>query len=141
MSTTLNGVEIPGVSDWKSTAYERVVAEVETLATKAVTTLYGSQAITGDGAISIKEGYVVLSKGSAGAITIADPIATTDDGKIIRVIAISAQAHVITAATSGFNAKGSSGTATFGAALGNTVVLLAYQGDWYVIGNINITVA
>jgi len=87
-------------------------------------------AITGDGAITVAPSSVFLSKGSAAAITVVAPTATTHDGYILRVVAISAQAHVITSATVGFNAKGSSGTATFGGALGDSVTFIAKY--WYI---------
>ena len=100
------------------------------------------QAITGDGAITIASGArVVLSKGAAAAITIATPTATTHDGFLITVVSLTAQAHVITSATDGFNDKGASGTATFGGAIGDSVTLMAYQANWYVVGKVNITIA
>lgn len=94
-----------------------------------------------DGAITAKQGIVLLSKGSAGAYTIAAPTATTDDGKIITVVSITAYAHVITSATDGFNAKGSSGTATWGAVIGNAAQFLAHQGHWYAIMKNGVTIA
>lgn len=99
------------------------------------------QALTGDGAITIQNAYVVLSKGSAAAITLAKPTAGTHDGIVIQVIAISAQAHVITGSVDGFNAKGSSGTLTFGGAIGDSVTLRAYNGHWYTTSRINVTPA
>src|SRR5262249_35010786 len=71
------------------------------------------QVISGDGAITILEGTVVLSKGTAAAITLAAPTAGAqsaggDDGKVLRVVSTTAAAHVITSGTDGFNAKGSS---------------------------------
>lgn len=109
-------------------------------------TLVGGQqdsvvTISGDGAITVAPSSVYLSKGSAAAITIVAPTSVTHDGYIIRVICQSAQAHVITSGTVGFNAKGSSGTITFAAAIGNAVTLQAKGGNWYVIGNIGGTVA
>lgn len=99
------------------------------------------QAITGDGAITIQNAYVVLSKGSAAAITLAAPTSGTHDGWVIRVVAISAFAHVITGGVDGFNAKGSSGTLTFGGALGDSVTLMANGGHWYAVSKTNVTVA
>lgn len=99
------------------------------------------QAITGDGAVTIQTGVVLLSKAGAGAITLAAPTATTHDYIEIEVIAISTQAHVITGSVDGFNAKGSSGTITFGGAIGDSVRLRAYQGHWYTIAKVNVTVA
>lgn len=97
--------------------------------------------ISGDGAITIAPSSVYLSKGSAAAITIVAPTTVTHDGIIIRVVAQSAQEHVITCATVGFNAKGSSGTLTFGGAIGDSVVLQAKGGNWYTVASINVTAA
>lgn len=92
------------------------------------------QRITGDGTITIRDGVVYLSKASAAAITIAAP-STLDNGKVVSVITKTAQAHVITSAVDGFNEKGSSGTVTFTAAIGNKVILEAEGGHWYAAGN------
>lgn len=99
------------------------------------------QAITGDGAITIQNATVVASKGSAAALTLAAPTAGTHDGIQVRVVAISAQAHVITGSVDGFNAKGASGTATFGGAIGDSVTFVAYNGHWYSLAKINVTIA
>jgi hypothetical protein len=97
-----------------------------------------TQTITGDGAIQITSGAVLLTKASAGAITIAIP---DQDGQTLWVIAGSAQAHVITQATDGFNAKGSSGTCTFTAALGNAVCLISLAGHWWATVKTGVTIA
>lgn len=100
------------------------------------------QAITGDGAITIaSRTRVFLSKGSAGAITLAAPTSGTHDGYEVVVVAISAQAHVITGGVDGFNAKGASGTATFGGAIGDSVTFVARGGHWYTTSLINVTIA
>lgn len=100
------------------------------------------QSLTGDGAITVANyALVLLSKGSAAAITIVAPTATTHDRFEITVVATSAQAHVITCATDGFNAKGSSGTLTFGGAKGDSVVLVAHNGHWYTKAARNVTPA
>lgn len=99
------------------------------------------QAITGDGAITIQNATVVASKGSAAALTLAAPTAGTHDGIIVRVVAISAQAHVITGGVDGFNAKGASGTATFGGAIGDSVTFVAYNGHWYTLSLVNVVIA
>jgi hypothetical protein len=99
------------------------------------------QAITGDGAITIQNATVYLSKGSAAAITLAAPTSGTHDGIRITVVATSAQAHVITSGVDGFNAKGSSGTATFGGAIGDSVTFEADTGHWYTVAARNVTIA
>lgn len=111
-----------------------------------IDSLYAVQVISGDGAISIKEGTVYLTKGTAAAITLAAPTAGLpsaggDDGKELRVITTTAAAHVITSSVDGFNAKGSSGTATFTAAIGNAVTFSAYNGHWYSEDKLNVTIA
>jgi hypothetical protein len=100
-----------------------------------------TQAITGDGAITIQNAVVLLSKAGAGAITIAAPTAGTHDGILIEVITLTAQAHVLTSGVEGFNDKGSSGTVTWTAAIGNSVTLRAWNGNWYTVVKNGVTVA
>lgn len=109
-------------------------------------TLIGGQqdtvaVITGDGAITIAPSTVALTKGSAAAITLAAPTATTHDGYLIRVYSETAFQHVITSGVDGFNAKGSSGTITLGGAAGDAATLVARNGHWWVIGAVNAVVA
>lgn len=94
-----------------------------------------------DGAITQKEGTVFITKGSAAALTIADPTATTDDNKRLLVIATTAFAHTLSnAAGSGFNVGGAAtDVGTFGGAKGDNIELIAYQGKWYVVGKVNVT--
>lgn len=96
-----------------------------------------------DGAVSLKSGTVYITKASAAALTIADPTATVDDGKVLRVIATTAHAHTLSnAAGSGFNAGGAgSDVGTFGGAKGDNIILTAYQGKWYVASSVNVTLA
>jgi hypothetical protein len=100
-----------------------------------------------DGTVAIKEGKIAITKATAIALTLPPPTAGLptaavpgDDGKILRITSTTAAAHVITC-SQGFNAKGSSGTATFGAAKGNGMVLMAHQGQWYNVSNTGITYA
>lgn len=97
------------------------------------------QEITADGAISIANGLVILNKAGAIAATLASPAATTDDGKLLVIVSITAQAHTVTL-TAGFNGGGASkDVATFGGAIGDGLVLVAYQGKWYILTSTNIT--
>lgn len=102
------------------------------------------QVLSGDGAITIPAfvglvNSVRITKGSAAAITIATP-AAGDDGKVINIFSETAFAHQITC-PDGFNAKGSSGTATASAAANNYITLIALNQHWRVIGNANFTLA
>jgi hypothetical protein len=96
------------------------------------------QVLSDDGAITLESGQVVITKAGVGAITMAVP---DHDGQRIVVFTATAYAHVITQATVGFNAKGSSGTATFGAAAGNAVELRSYGGNWYAVNVTGVTIA
>lgn len=106
--------------------------------------LPSTQVISGDGAVTIPTGPIgrsVITKGSALAGTLAAPTSGTDDFKILEIVSTTAAAHVITCASVGFNAKGSSGTATYTAAIGNALRLMAYAGNWYSEDKINVTLA
>jgi hypothetical protein len=90
--------------------------------------------ITGDGAITIQRSAVALTKGSAAAITLAAPTAA-QAGTIVRIVAGSAFAHVVTA--TGLIDDGVTGgsktTATFGAFVGASLTLMAYNLKWVVL--------
>lgn len=145
---TVTSLSINGVASSTSIATDAIaeVTAANGVAVDGLTIKDGGlgavQAITGDGAITIANyATVFLSKGSAAAITLAAPTAGTHDRFEITIIAASAQAHVVTCSTVGFNAKGSSGTLTFTAAIGNSVVLVAYNGNWYTKAVRNVTAA
>ena len=103
------------------------------------------QTASGDGAVTIpgsQRATVFITKGSAAALTIADPASGTDDGKEILVISITAYAHTLSnAAGSGFFPTGgaSKDVGTFGAAAGNLLRFVAYQGKWWVTQNTGVT--
>ncbi len=93
-----------------------------------------------DGAIPVRSHTAFLSKGSAQAMTLTAPTATTHDGVTITVISISAQTHTVTATTIGFNAADAAGdVGTYGGAIGDSFAFVAYQGEWYIFSNINVT--
>ena len=98
-------------------------------------------AAAASGAITLKSGIVYLTKSGVAAMTLADPTATTDDGKVLIVMAATANAHTLSnAAGSGFNAGGAgTDVGTFGGAIGDNIALTAYQGKWYVISSVNVT--
>lgn len=101
-----------------------------------------TQVLADDGAITLKHGVVLLTKGSALAATLAAPTATIDDGKRLIIIATTAAAHTVTQTTPGFNEGGTgSDVATFGGAKGDSMVIAAYGGAWYVAALRNVTLA
>lgn len=102
-----------------------------------------TQELTDSGAITIKSGVVILNKAGVIAATLADPTATTDDGKVLRIYSITAQAHTVdNSAGSGYNGGGAGAdVGTFGGAIADHFTLLAWQGVWYVLDNVNVTLA
>jgi len=101
------------------------------------------QALVADGAITVKNGVCTIAKTVAGVVaaTLADPTATTDDYKVLTIINAQAQANTVTSATSFGGGGASYDIATFGAAIGGVLRLMAYQGKWYVIGDFGVTLA
>jgi hypothetical protein len=94
------------------------------------------------GAINIKSGVAVVTLGSAAALTLAAPLAGVDDGSVLTIVSTTAQAHTVTQTTPGFNGGGTaSDVGTFGAAIGNSMQLVAYNGIWYTVALRNVTLA
>jgi hypothetical protein len=95
-----------------------------------------------NGAIAAKSGVVMITKGTAAAMTLAAPTAGTDDGKVLLIVAATAAAHTVTQTTPGFNNAGASGdVATFGGAIGDNLQIVAYNGRWHVLSLRNVTLA
>ena len=87
-----------------------------------------------DGAIAIAPGTVVLTKGSAAAMTLAAPTAA-QAGTVITIVAGSDFAHVVTA--TGLIDDGVTGGSknkwTSAAFIGSAITLLAYNLKWVVV--------
>lgn len=90
------------------------------------------------GAVQVKASTVIITDATVAALTIADPTTGVHDGLEIIFIATTAQAHTLIA-PSGFNASGT--TATWAAAKGNNLNLVAYAGKWYVKASVGITLS
>lgn len=112
----------------------------QTLTNKTLTspTLTGAkvtpnvETITGDGAITIQSGTVLLTKGSAAAITLAAP--SSQDGTIITITSTTAFAHVVTVTGGMWDGTATTNTtATFPAVQGGAITLIAFGTDWYVL--------
>ena len=98
-------------------------------------------AAAADGAITIQNSTVIVTKGTAAALTLAAP-STAQDGTKITVVSATAAAHTVTVATAGFNDLGAAGdVATFGGAKGDGLTAIAYNGDWFLTARTNITLA
>lgn len=100
-----------------------------------------AQAMTADGAITIKNGVVTLNKAGVLAATLANPAAGDDDYKRLTIVALSAYAHTVTV-TGGFgNGGAGEDVATFSGVIGDALDLIAYQGYWYITGSHQVTIA
>lgn len=98
-------------------------------------------AAAADGAITIETSTVVVTKGGVAVLTLAAP-STAQNGTCITIVSATANAHTLTVATAGFNDLGAAGdVATFGGAKGDGLTVVAYNGDWFVTSNINVTFA
>lgn len=101
------------------------------------------QVASANGAVTIPargRKLVIITKGTAAALTLAAPTATTHDGVEIVFVSTTAAAHTVTATTIGFNAgDAASDVGTFGGAIGDGLACVAYQGEWYTTNNVNVT--
>lgn len=92
-----------------------------------------------NGAITIQDSIVLLSNSPAGAMTLASP--TSLDGVTLTIISTTAYQHTVTC-TAGFNNGGTaSDVATFGGAVGDSMMIAAAGGIWYVLNLRNVTLA
>ena len=92
-----------------------------------------------DGAIAIAPGVVKITKAGIAALTLADP-AAGDEGTVMIITAATAFAHTVSnAAGSGFNSGGAlSDVATFGGAIGDTMVIVAVALKWHAVSLRNV---
>ena len=98
----------------------------------------GFEVESGDGAIGIKDGVAIITKGSAAALTLVAPAAGLpnaggDDGRKLKVVSTTAFAHVVTCPANKIN--GNKLSATLAAAAGSAFELVAYNGVWYLAEN------
>lgn len=97
-----------------------------------------------NGAITIPDGGIKLipvTKAGVCAMTLGVPT-TAQNGVILVFYSTTAQAHTLTVATIGMNAgDGASDVGTFGGAIGDGIILTAYQGEWYILNNINVALS
>lgn len=101
-----------------------------------------TQVASANGAINVKEGTVLVTKTSAAALTLAAPTSGNDDGKRLVILSTTPFAHTVTQTTPGFNnLAGSGDVATYGAAAGNSLTVVAYGGVWYAVNVTGVTIA
>jgi hypothetical protein len=149
-ATFASTVAVTGALSPSSLAVTNGATVGTTLVVTGLTTVTGGlkETVTvasADGAIAVKSGIVMITKAGVAAMTIADPTATTDDGKTLTFVSTTAQAHTLdNSAGSGFNGGGAgSDVGTWGGAIGDGITITAYNGVWYVVpgSNLNVTLA
>ena len=106
----------------------KVVAVTPTMVDNLTPT---GQVLAANGATNIVNGNIAITKGSAAAITLAAPTATTDDYKIITIVDTTGYLHTVTTPANKINSDSS--VITFSGVVGDLVRLMAYQGIWYEI--------
>lgn len=143
MATTTLGLNTISTS---SPDYEAGLSPIALLSANwaIIDTKYALEVESASGAVAIKEGFSIITKGSIAAMTLAAPTAGLpgaggDDGKVLTITSTTAFAHTVTTPSNKVN--GASTTLTFGAAVANFVQLLAYGGVWYVLGKTGVTVS
>jgi hypothetical protein len=93
-------------------------------------------------AITIPAGTVFITTAGVDALTLPLPIAGSavsggQDGAKLLIYSTTAYAHTVTTPANGFN--GATHICTFTGAASNYISLTAYNGSWYVTGNLNGT--
>lgn len=92
-----------------------------------------------DGAVTLANGVVYITKGSSAALTIAAP--PSDGVHRLMIIATTAYAHTLTH-TPGFGGGTTTrDVATFGGAISDNIELIGIGGVWYVGATRNVTIA
>ncbi len=104
---------------------------------------FGVAEYTGAGAIA-PGGKAFLKTGTAGAMTLPLPLAGAQsaggqDGMAMIITALDAEAYTVTTPADGYN--GADHVATFGGAIGDSILLLAFGGTWLVTQNNGITLS
>lgn len=103
--------------------------------------IFALTALTTNGAVTPgTPATYVITKAGVLADTLAAPVATTDDGKVITITSATANAHTLTA--TGLlqtGAAANANLATFAAFPGAGLTLMAYQAKWYVLSSVGIT--
>jgi len=129
------------VKDDSGTVRELVTADgAQSLTNKTIRETVTDYAT--DGAIAIASGIATLSKGSAGAYTLAAPTAA-QEGTRLTITSRSAFAHVVTATDlieDGVTG-GAKDTATFAAFVGASMELIAINLKWHTVSLKAVTVA
>jgi hypothetical protein len=95
--------------------------------------------IAASGALPVVAGSYVITAASAVALTLAAPVAGTQDGLTISISSATAFAHTITATGLLQTGTAAVNVVTFAAFAGASVTLRAYNGKWQVTAGVAVT--
>jgi hypothetical protein len=105
--------------------------------------LCGTEVKSANGAIASTHGTVIITKGSAAALTLAAPVAGApaaggNDGQLLTIVSTTAFAHTVTTPASTIldGTATAKDTYTFAAHAGGSITLLAYNGNWILVGSV-----
>jgi hypothetical protein len=129
-ATTKLGITIPSTNN---PDYEagNAVASLATAVQSLETAVLGAVEYTVAGAVAIAHGSIFLKAGSAAAMTLVAPTAGTHDGVKMTFVAEDAYAYTLTTPSNKIN--GNKHIATWTAAIGNSITLVAFNGIWYPV--------
>lgn len=80
-----------------------------------------------------------INKAGVLADTLAAPVATTDDGKMIQIMSNTANAHTVTATGLYQSGSASVNLATYAAFAGAQMTLMALNAKWVVMSSVGVT--
>lgn len=126
------GIDASGNLNLSPATGKTVLAESLAIQEATVTASGSTDALTFPGS-------TFVTTAGVDAMTLATPVATTDDGKKLTVTDTSGHAHTITTAASKI-APGHH-LITFNGTVGSFVTLQAFQGLWYVQASSGVTVS
>ena len=90
-----------------------------------------------NGAIaSVAGGHVFVTKAGVCALTLAAPFA---DGAELTITSTTANAHTVTITAGLAGAGTGADVLTFGGAIGESITLISYNGNWHKKSAINVT--
>lgn len=143
-NASLGGGVVVVDGSWTQVGGTEAILEAATLGSSSIRDNRGPSGfitkLTGaTDAIPLTGGTVIVATAGVDAMTLATPTAGTNDGLRLTVISAGAHAHTITTAADKIN--GGDDTATFAAAAGNSITLVAYQGIWYAENLTGVTLS
>lgn len=83
----------------------------------------------------------VITKAGVAALTLAAPTVGADDGLEIDFLSTTANAHTLTSTGNFVDGAAHVNLATWSANAGGCIKIRAYQGKWYVVRTLNVTMS